>query len=50
MTPLKHHPMLANQSERPLLRSKLGAFLYPHVRPLAVPAEGREDGNVGIDP
>src|SRR6476469_2846922 len=50
MAPLEHHPMLANQGERPLLRSKLGAFFYPHFGPLAVPAECREDGNVWVDP
>src|SRR5690348_5534633 len=41
--------MLADQSERPLLQPKLGAFLYAHLGPLAVPPVRREHRHVGID-
>jgi hypothetical protein len=50
MAPLEHHPVLANQSERPLLQTKLGAFFYDGLRPFGMPAVGSEDRDVGIDP
>ena len=42
--------MLADQRERPLLQPKLGAFLYDDLRPFGVPAVGRKDRDVRIDP
>ena len=42
--------MLADQSERPLLQPKLGAFLYADLGALAVPPVGGEHRHVGIDP
>ena len=50
VAPLEHRAMLADQCERPLLRSKRGAFLYADLGPLAVPPERREDRHIGIDP
>ena len=48
--PLQHLTMFGDQCERPLLQAKRGAFLDPHLGPLAMAAVGREDRNVGIDP
>jgi len=49
MAPLEHHPMLADQDERPLFRTKLGAFLYAHLGPLGVAAERSENRHVRVD-
>jgi hypothetical protein len=37
--PLEHQPMFGNECERPLLHTKLGAFLDPHFWTLAMPPE-----------
>ena len=42
--------MLADQRKRPLLQPKRGAFFDPHLGPLGMAAEGRENRDVGIDP
>src|SRR5215213_11901279 len=49
MAPLEHRAMLGHQRERPLLRMKLGAFVYPDLRPVGGPAESREAGHVDAE-
>ena len=41
--------MLTDQRKRPLLQTKLGAFLYAHFRSFGVAAKGGEDGHLRID-
>ena len=48
VTPLEHQSMFTDQCKRPLPQPQLGAFLYPHLRPLGSPPECREQGHVGI--
>jgi hypothetical protein len=50
LTPLENQAMFADQGKRPLLQSKLWAFLYPHLGTLRVTPIRREDRDVGIDP
>ena len=50
VAPLEHGAMFRNQSKRPLLQMKPGAFLDPHLGPFRVAAVGRENRHVGIDP
>ncbi len=42
--------MVSKKCKRPLLRSKLGAFLYANLGPLTVPSVSCEYCNVRIDP
>ena len=50
VAPLEHRAMFRNQSKRPLLQMKPGAFLNPHLGPLGRPAEGSEHRDIGIEP
>jgi len=42
--------MLADESERPLLQPKLGAFLYTDLRPFGGSPEGREHRFLAVQP
>src|SRR6478609_1218378 len=41
--------MFGNERKRPLLRMKLGAFLYPDFRTVGGAAEGGEAGDVDVE-
>jgi len=50
VAPLDHHPMFGDQSKRPLLQVKLGAFLDTNLGLLGSAPESSKYRDVGIEP